>query len=111
MNYLLSTGEVTSKIERYILDLFDLYLKVYPDDIPGSGIGFDFILTDIKKSELVSEVKYRVEKLVNQFQERFKGVSIGVDSIEIIDEETANIRVRINQLSSNIEVLLYGEGS
>ena len=43
--YLLSTGTATDRLEYYVLDLFRLYLKIYPGDIPGaSGLGFDFNL-------------------------------------------------------------------
>ena len=41
--YLLSTGESTTRIERYILDLFKLNLQIYPGDIPGSKLGFEFL--------------------------------------------------------------------
>ena len=45
--FLLSTGKTTDKIEYYVVDLFRLYLSVYPGDIPGaSRIGFDFNLRD-----------------------------------------------------------------
>ena len=42
--YLLSTGASTTEIEKYVLDLFKLYIQIYPGDIPGSNIGFNFIL-------------------------------------------------------------------
>ena len=32
--YLLSTGQTTHKIEEYIMDLLDLYIKINPGDIP-----------------------------------------------------------------------------
>ena len=110
MKYLLSTGLSTSKIEYYIIDLFKLYLSIYPGDIPGaSGIGFNFILTDTKKDELVSEVKYRVESLVNKIKEKFgRGIAIEIESLEIIDETRANLIIRVDQIrSDNILIDLY----
>ena len=60
--YLLSTGKSTTQVEKYILDLFKLNLKIWPGDIPGlPKVGFDFILTDTKKDEVVDEVRYRVD--------------------------------------------------
>lgn len=110
MKYLLSTGVSTSKIEYYIIDLFKLYLSIYPGDIPGAPkIGFNFILTDTKKDELVNEVKYRAESLVNKIKEKFnRGISINVESIEIIDETKAKIIIRVDQVrSDNILIDLY----
>lgn len=110
MKYLLSTGMSTSKIEYYIIDLFKLYLSIYPGDIPGAPkIGFDFILTDTKKDELVDEVKYRVESLVSKIKEKFnRGLSIEIESIEIIDETRAKLIIRVDQIrSDNILIDLY----
>ena len=43
VKYLLSTGDTTTKIEEYVLDLFKMNLVVRPDDIPHySTVGFDF---------------------------------------------------------------------
>lgn len=70
--YLLSTGKVTGKVEYYILDLFRLYLSVYPGDIPGkSSIGFDFTITDALKTELADKVKDKVESLVRKISNQF----------------------------------------
>ena len=37
MNYLLSTGQITNQVEYYIIDLFKLYLNIWPKDIPGAS--------------------------------------------------------------------------
>ena len=48
--YLLSTGETTSKIEEYVLDLFKMNLIIRPNDIPHFDLlGFDFTLVGIQK--------------------------------------------------------------
>lgn len=110
MRYLLSTGLLTSKIEYYIIDLFRLYLSIYPGDIPGaSTIGFDFILTDTKKDEIVSEVKSRVESLVYKIKEKFsRNIAIEIESIEIIDETKAKLIIKVDQIrSDSILIDLY----
>lgn len=103
MKYLLSTGQSTNKVEYYIIDLFKLYLNIWPNDIPhAESIGFDFILTDVKKDELVREVKSRVERLVNKIKTKFtKTLSINIESIEIIDETKVKITINVNQVKSD----------
>lgn len=106
--YLLSTGSTTVLLERYILDLFKLYLKIYPGDIPGSDIGFDFILTDVKKGEVVREVTNRVESLVSLLQGKFGSkATISVSSIELINEEKISIIINVGDYSDTIDVDLY----
>ncbi len=107
MQYLLSSGEVTSRIEEYIIDLFKLNMQVYPDDIPWSPIGFDFIMTDVKKPDVPSEIEFRVKKLLNRFSERFRGVTIELESIEILDETRARVTFNVNRDSSEVEIKLY----
>jgi hypothetical protein len=78
--YLLSTGKSTTQVEKYILDLFKLNLKIWPGDIPGlPKVGFDFILTDTKKDEVVDEVRYRVRTLVDRLKERFSDQKIDIE--------------------------------
>ena len=109
MKYLLSTGEITSKIEYYIIDLFKLNMQIYPGDIPWSNIGFDFIMTNVLKSDVPREIEVRVQKLLNRFNERFSGVSISLESIEIIDEVKARVVFNVNQESGEVEIKLYEE--
>ena len=107
MKYLLSTGEITSKIEYYIIDLFKLNMQIYPGDIPWSSIGFDFIMTNVLKSDVPMEIKSRVQKLLNRFNDRFSGVSISLESIEIIDEVKARVVFNVNQDRGEVEIKLY----
>ena len=58
IKYLLSTGETTTKLEEYVLDLFKMNLVIRPKDIPHySTLGFDFTLVGIPKDSLKLEVK------------------------------------------------------
>lgn len=109
MKYLLSTNDTTDKIEYYILDLFKLYLQIYPNDIPGTNLGFNFILTDVKKTELPNEVKNRVENLVSYLSKRFAGVTLDLESIEILDEEKAKITINVNETQGDIVINLFGD--
>ena len=105
--YLLSTGESTTRIERYILDLFKLNLQIYPGDIHGSKHGFDFILTDTKKDELLGEIRSRVNSLIGKLQEKFDKMEINVSSIDLIDEERVKLTVNVNDYSDSLNVNLY----
>lgn len=113
MKYLLSTGEITEKIEYYILDLFRLYLNVYPRDIPGAPqIGFNFIFNNVKKDEIVGEVQSRVSQLAATIKSKISGnsVTIEVDSIEIIDESRVRITITINEnVTDSITLDVYDE--
>lgn len=106
MKYLLSTGETTGKIEKYILDLFKLNMAIYPDDIPNSNIGFNFVITDVKKSELPGEIKSRITSLITRLQSRFSGITISLESLELLSEELARVVVRVNQESEQIELTI-----
>lgn len=104
MKYLLSTGETTSKIEKYIIDLFKLNMAIYPGDIPNSRIGFNFVITDIKKSELPNEIKSRITSLITSLQSRFSGITINLESLELLSEDLVRVTVRVNQESEQIEL-------
>ena len=99
--YLLSTGRTTTKLEYYVLDLFRLYLSIYPRDIPGADrIGFDFNLRDTFKANLPEEVRRRVGDLVSAFRNRFKsGVNIELENCELIDERLARITVSCGEIT------------
>jgi len=108
--YLLSTGTATDRLEYYVLDLFKLYLKIYPGDIPGaSGLGFDFNLAGVQKADLPSVISTKVSQLVRTIQGRFKsGVTITLDSVEIVSEEKAKIVVTVNRdVTDDIYINLY----
>lgn len=109
--YLLSTGEYTDKPEKYIIDLFRLYLTVYPKDIPGAGyIGFNFVLTDVKKDGLATEVESRVSQLVNRISEKIKEetsflgktYTITTKEIALIDETRVRIVIDVNENTSEL---------
>ena len=106
MKYLLSTGETTGKIEKYILDLFKLNMAIYPDDFPNSHTGFNFVITDVKKSELPEEIKSRITSLITRLQSRFSGITISLESLELLSEELARVVVRVNQESEQIELTI-----
>lgn len=102
--YLLTTGETTTKVEEYIIDLFRLYLMVYPGDIPHApGIGFDFLLTGITKDDLEYQVKSRVNSLVDKIQDKVKNSSyqIKISSLDLIDEETVKLVIEVNGILSD----------
>ena len=110
--YVLSTGQVTDRIEYYILDLFKLYLKVYPGDIPGaSSLGFNFNLLDTRKADIPSVVSSKVNELVSNISSRFTGgLSISLDSVEIISETRAKVVVTVNNVvTDDIYINLYDE--
>lgn len=104
MKYLLSTGETTSRIEYYILDLFRLNLQIWPGDIPGApGIGFDFIFNDVKKDEVVGEVESRISSLASSIKQKIGSdrCEVVVDKIEIIDESRVRITIIVNETASD----------
>lgn len=97
MKYLLSTGRASDSIEEYIIDLFRLYLQVWPNDIPGlDDIGFDFILTNVKRPDLLGEVSMRLGSLVSKLRGKFNNVDITIDSIELIDETRIRVTLTVN---------------
>lgn len=103
MKYLLSTGLSTDKFEYYIIDLFKLYLTIYPKDIPFSpNIGFNFSLTNIKKDELLDEVKNRVNSLIDSIKNKFKKtLTITIKSLDLIDETKIKLIIDVNKVESD----------
>ena len=101
--YLLSTGLATDKLEEYIVDLFRLYLQIWPREIPGlPQLGFDFILTDVKKADLVSNVSSRLSSLITKIQDKFgASVTITLDSVEIIDETKVRVTITVNDKTTD----------
>lgn len=107
MRYLLSTGQSTNLPEYYIIDLFRLYLKIYPNDIPGaSQVGFDFIFTNVKKNEIVNEIRGRIDSLISKIKSKFpSNPNIQVVSLDLIDETRIKLVISVNQIQSEeIEV-------
>lgn len=95
--YLLSTGSSTTKVEEYVLDLVDLYLKINPGDIPGrDDFGINFIITDTMKDGLESEIRYRVNSLVEKIKTRVPGILLEVVSITLTDEQNVKLVLSVN---------------
>lgn len=107
MKYLLSSGECTERLDLYIIDLFKLNMQIYPEDIPWSAIGFDFLMTNTSKPSVPSEIEYRVKKLLDRLQQRFGGVQIGLESIEILDETRARVIFNVSKERGEVEINLY----
>jgi hypothetical protein len=104
VKYLLSTGDTTTKIEEYVLDLFKMNLVVRPDDIPHySTVGFDFTLVGIPKDQLQIESRRRLENLVTNIQSLFDKsiIKISLDSLNIINEEIVSVVIKVNNYISN----------
>lgn len=110
--FLLSTGRSSYRVEYFILDLFKIYLTVYPEDIPGAdGIGFDFSLAGVKKEDLKNELTLRLASLISKFKNKFGDtVSIELSSIELIDETLANVSINVNSMSDDITIDLNNYG-
>lgn len=109
MKFLLSSGRVTDKVEEYLIDLFKLYLTIYPGDIPGaSEFGFDFNLIGVYKDALPGEIQSRALGLVNKVNSRFKsGVSLSLKSLEMIDETRVRMVVSAGEKDEEITVDIY----
>ena len=110
MKYLLSDNTVTTQVEYYVIDLFKLYLSVYPGDIPGAdSIGFDFNLRGTFKADLASEVESRISSLVNKFQSRFSGnLSFVLEECSLVDNSLVKIVVSCGRVrSDDIMINLY----
>lgn len=109
--YLLSTGEATTKAEEYIIDLFRIYLGVYPGDIPHrKQLGFDFLFTDVTKDNLKSQVTSKVDQLIGKIQDILpnKKYKISVSSLDLIDEKTVKLVIDVDGvLSEDIFINLY----
>lgn len=104
----LTTGEVTTSLEDYVLDLFRLYLTVFEGDIPHAPrLGFNFNLAGVMKDALKSEVSSRVNSLVDRVRSSVsdKDITLQIDSIDLIDEELVKIKLEINgELTDDILV-------
>ena len=95
------------------MDLFRLYLCVYPGDVPGApSFGFNFSLGNTFKADLRDAVLSKVNELITIISSRFneKEVNISLNSLEIIDEELAKLVVNVNSLQSDdIVIKLYND--
>lgn len=110
MKYLLSNGSSTTRIDKYILDLFKLNLSILPGDIPRTSIGFNCILTDTKNQQLPMELKNRVSNLIQKIGNSFgSGISIKLNSLEILDNKRAVATITVNQTKEEIDINFLGE--
>lgn len=111
--YLLSNGQATSKAEEYIIDLFRIYLTVYPGDIPHyKKLGFDFLLTDVTKDRMTDLVREKVTSLVSKIQESLPNqkYKITISELDLIDEETVRLVIDVSGVKSeDIFINLYPE--
>ena len=109
MKYILSSGRGTTRVEEYIIDLFKLYLKIYPGDIPGApDYGFNWDFSGIYKADLPGELRNRVEELVNKVNSRFgSGIRLSVKSLELLNEEKARLVVSAGEVNEEITLNIY----
>ena len=104
-NYVLSTGEITKKEERYVLDLFKIFLRLYPLDVPGSDVGFDYFLGDTKKDELKGKILRKAQELVSKVKEKApKNVDMSIESIDILSYSEATIKIRAGIYEEDIMI-------
>lgn len=109
MKYILSSGRGTTRVEEYIIDLFKLYLKIEPGDVPSlPEYGFNFDLSGIYKADLPREIESKVTSLVNKVNSRFQGgVQLSLKSLEMISEEKVKIIVSAGEYASEITLNIY----
>lgn len=109
MKYLLSSGRTTERVEEYMLDLFKLYLTIYPGDVPGlPNYGFDFNLVEVLKDDLSREIRSRISNLVNKVNSRFSsGVSLSVTSLELISETKVRVILQAGLTKEEVVVNIY----
>ena len=101
--YLLSSGQSTGRLEEYIIDLFKLNLLIWPDDIPNSVIGFNFILSDTKKDEVMGVIRSRLNDLCGRLQTQL-GVTITIESIEFLSDSRAKIKLSVGSLTDSFDL-------
>ena len=109
MKYILSSGRSTTRVEEYMIDLFKLYLTIYPGDIPGAPeYGFDFNLLGVYRQDLPNELKSKVSELVRKVNSRFSGgVSLVILSLDLVDETKARLVVSAGEVGEEITLNIY----
>lgn len=107
LKYLLSTGRTTESLEKYIVDLFRLNIGIEKDDIPGSEIGFDFNLSDVKDDEILVEIRRRLEQLITKIKSRLSSgstIDISVETVEMSSSNLVKASVKVNDYIDIIDV-------
>jgi len=109
MKYILSSGRGTTRVEEYIIDLFRLYLKIEPGEIPFMpDFGFNFDFSGIYKADLGREIESRVGSLIGKINSRFSsGVQLSLKSLELVDETKVKITVSAGEYASDITLNIY----
>ena len=101
----LSTGEITGRIEKYVMDLFQINLHVFEGDVPFSDLGFDFQLGDVKKDELLRTIQNRAVDLCRKVSSVSpQGVKIELESVSLVGEDRAVLSIRVNDERENFEI-------
>lgn len=101
----LSTGEITGRVEKYVMDLFQIHLRVFEGDVPLSEVGFDFQLGDVKKDELLRAVQNRAVDLCRKVSTLSpQGVKIELESVSLVSEDRAVLSIRVNDERENFEI-------
>lgn len=99
MKYVLSNGKTTRDLNTYIIDLFRVYTTVYKNDIPGSTIGYDFILSDVKKDELPKIVDEKCSGLVSIISDKVKSISgatLSLISVRRLEADRFTVSVSVS---------------
>ena len=109
MKFVLSTGQVTTDIADYIIDLIKLSLSVEPGDIPGMPeLGFGFEFAGIPKSGLPEKIDFRFKSVVDQIGKSFPNHQIEITELYLIDEKTVKAVITVDSRnSSDIYVDIY----
>ena len=101
----LSTGEITGRVEKYVMDLFQINLRVNEGDVPFSDIGFDFQLGDVKKDELINIIRQKAFDLCRKVSSMSpQGVKVDLESVSLVSENRAVLSVRVNDERENLEI-------
>lgn len=101
----LSTGEITGRVEKYVMDLFQIHLRIYEGDVPFNNIGFDFLLGDVKKDELLGVIQSKAIDLCRKVSSLSpQGVKINLESVSLLSEDRAVLSIRVNDERENFEI-------
>lgn len=97
MKYLLSTGEATDKKEKYCLDLFRIYLTIFPEDIPGNeDIGFDFRISQTTEATLESTIRFKIKQIIDKIKRQFPNLEMTLDRLQVFSKTYAKATITVN---------------